>query len=51
MRRCAVRLRYLFVTRTRSATGCAGSRNVPADPYPAQGMSPSCVWLSRYIAV
>jgi hypothetical protein len=28
-----VRLRCLFATRTRSATGCAESRNTPADRY------------------
>jgi hypothetical protein len=50
-RRCAVRPRYLFATRTRSATGCAESRSEPADPSPGQGMSPNCVWLSRYTAV
>ena len=33
MRRCAVRLRCFFATRTRSATGCVGSRNIPADPF------------------
>jgi hypothetical protein len=46
MRPWAVRLRCLFATRTRSATGCAESRNVPADPCPVQGMSPNCVWPS-----
>jgi hypothetical protein len=51
MRRCAVRLRCLFATRTRSATGCVESRNVPADPSRGRRMSPNCVWLSRYIAV
>ena len=40
----------LIVTRTPCATGCAGSRNAPADPFRGQGMSPNCVWRSRYIA-
>ena len=51
MRRCAVRLRCLFATRTPSATACVESRNVPADPFRGQRMSPNCVWHSRYIAV
>src|ERR1700722_3323151 len=51
MRPCAVRLKYLFVTPTRSATGCVESRNVPADPSRGQGMSPNCVWHSKYTAV
>jgi len=42
---------YLFATRTRSATGCVGSRNTPADPSRGQGMSPNYVWLSKYIAI
>jgi hypothetical protein len=41
----------LFATRTPSATGCVGSRNIPADPFRGQGMSPNCVWHSRYTAV
>jgi hypothetical protein len=35
----------LSVTRTRSATGCVGSRSVPADPYRGQGTSPNYVWF------
>jgi hypothetical protein len=31
--------------------GCVESRNTPADPSRGRGMSPSCVWLSRYTAV
>jgi sugar diacid utilization regulator len=27
------------------------TRSEPADPSPGQGMSPNCVWLSRYTAV
>ena len=50
MRRCAVRLRYLSATRTPSATGCAESRNTPADPFRGLGMSPNCVWLSKSTA-
>ena len=38
-------------TRTPSATGCAESRNTPADPSRGQGMSPNCVWRSRSIAI
>jgi hypothetical protein len=33
------------------ATGCVESRNIPADPSRGLGMSPNCVWRSRYIAV
>ena len=40
----------LIATRTRSATGCVGSRNTPADPFRGRRMSPNCVWRSRYIA-
>src|SRR6476620_8758202 len=51
MRRWAVRLRYLSDIRTPSATGCVGSRNTPADPFRGLGMSPNCVWRSKYTAV
>jgi hypothetical protein len=51
MRPWVVRLRCLLATQTPSATVCVESRNVPADPSRGQGMSPNCVWRSRYIAV
>ena len=41
----------LIATRTRSDTGCVGSRNTPADPSRAEEMSPNYVWLSKYIAI
>src|SRR5271170_7442555 len=47
----AVLLTYLFATRTRSATGCVESRNIPADPSRGQGISSNCVWYSKYTAV
>src|SRR5271155_1510028 len=51
MRPCAVRLKYLFAPPPRSATGCVGSRNVPADPFCGQGILSNCVWHSKYTAV
>ena len=47
----ASRAAEVSATRTRSATGCAESRNIPADPCRVHGISPNCVWFSRYIAV
>ena len=37
--------------RTPCATACADSRNTPADPFSGRGMSPNCVWRSKYTAV